>query len=94
MQKCRHYTVPIIPELKPVAIKEHQSMLSKMFGTTLPSELSKAISKCKNNKNVWQLGVEWSIAQAKELLAKGAPIIHLYTMSRAKNIVAIAKGIN
>ncbi|MFP4556620.1 MAG: methylenetetrahydrofolate reductase [NAD(P)H] [Bacteroidales bacterium] len=95
VDRCRNagITIPIIPGLKPVAIKEHQSILPKMFGTTLPSELSKAITKCKNNKEVWQLGVEWSIDQAKELLAKGAPIIHLYTMSRAKNIAEIAKGI-
>ncbi|MFO8022966.1 MAG: methylenetetrahydrofolate reductase [Perlabentimonas sp.] len=95
VKKCRKIgiNVPIIPGIKPVAIKEHQNMLPKMFGTSLPSELSKAITKCKNNKEVWQLGVEWSTAQAKELLANGAPIIHLYTMSRAKNIVAIAKRI-
>ena len=95
VDRCRKadITVPIIPGLKPVAIKEHQNILPKMFGVTIPTELSKAMSKCASNSDVWQLGVEWCTAQSKELLAKGAPLIHLYTMGRAKNIVEIAKGV-
>jgi methylenetetrahydrofolate reductase (NADPH) len=95
VKRCREkgITVPIIPGIKPVAVKEHQNILPKMFGVTIPTELSKAMSKCKTNKDIRQLGAEWSIAQAKELLANGAPIIHLYTMGRADNIVEIAKGI-
>lgn len=95
VKRCREkgITVPIIPGLKPVAIKDHQNILPKMFGVTIPTELSKAMSKCKTNSDVRTLGVEWTTAQAKELLANGAPIIHLYTMGRADNIVKIAKGI-
>ena len=95
VKKCRALgiTVPIIPGLKPIAVKAHQNMLPETFGITIPSELSKQIEKCQTNKDVWHLGVEWAIAQSKELLANEAPLIHLYTMSKAENIVAIAKGI-
>jgi methylenetetrahydrofolate reductase (NADPH) len=95
VNRCRKagITVPIIPGLKPVAVHEHQNLLPKMFGVTIPTELSKAMSRCKTNREVWQLGVEWCTAQAKELLANGAPIIHLYTMGRAENIVEIARGV-
>jgi methylenetetrahydrofolate reductase (NADPH) len=95
VERCRNagITIPIIPGIKPIAIKDHQNMLPKMFGVTIPTELSKAISKCRTNSEVRDLGVEWCTAQSKELLAQGAPIIHLYTMGRADNIVAIARGI-
>lgn len=95
VKKCRELgiTVPIIPGLKPIAVKAHQNMLPEIFGVTIPPELSKQIEKCQTNKDVRQLGVEWAIAQSKELLANGAPLIHLYTMSKVDNIVAIAKGI-
>lgn len=95
VEKCRSIgiTVPIIPGLKPVAVKEHQSILPKMFGVTIPTDLSKAMSKCKTNRDVWHLGIEWSTAQAKELIANGAPIIHIFTMGRVDNTVAIARGI-
>ena len=95
VDRCRNagITVPIIPGLKPVAVKEHQNILPKMFGVNIPTPLSKAMTKCSSNKEVRQLGVEWCTAQAKELLAKGAPLIHLYTMGRAENIVAIARGV-
>ncbi len=95
VDRCRKagITVPIIPGLKPVAVKEHQNILPRMFGVTIPTDLSKAMSKCATNKDVWHLGVEWCTTQINELLAKGAPIIHLYTMGRAENIVAIVKNI-
>lgn len=96
VKKCRDLgiTVPIIPGLKPIAVKAHETMLPKTFGITIPQDLAKQIEKCRTNKDVWQLGVEWGISQAKELLANGAPIIHLYTMGRAENTVAIARGIH
>lgn len=95
VERCRKIgiDVPIIPGLKPVAIKEHQNLLPKMFGISLPSELSNEISKCNSNREVSQLGIEWCTSQARELLANGAPMIHLYTMGRAENIKAISKGI-
>jgi methylenetetrahydrofolate reductase (NADPH) len=42
---------------------------------------------------VRQLGVEWSIAQAKELIDAGAPVLHYYTMGNSSNIEQIAKAV-
>lgn len=93
VDRCRKagINVPIVPGLKPVATKAHQTILPNTFGLSIPHRLSKEMDKCKDNKQVWQLGIEWCTAQAKDLLANGAPLIHLYTMSRAQNIVEIAK---
>lgn len=93
MCRERGITIPIIPGLKPLSVKAHQNILPKMFGINIPTDLSKAISKCENNAQVRQLGIEWTAHQAKELLANGAPMIHLYTMGRADNIVEISRRI-
>lgn len=93
MCRERGITVPIIPGLKPISIKTHQNVLPKMFGINLPIDLTKAISQCETNAQVRQLGIEWTAHQAKELLANGAPMIHLYTMGRADNIVEISRRI-
>ncbi len=94
-RSCREagINVPIIPGIKPLAIRKHLCLLPKKFGTSLPRELTNEVLRCKTDRQVWELGVEWSISQAKELLSKGAPIIHLYTMGRAENIKKIAKEI-
>lgn len=40
------------------------------------------VRKCKDNKAIYQVGIEWCTAQSKDLLAHGAPAIHYYTMEK------------
>ena len=46
-----------------------------------------------SDEEIKALGVEWSIAQCKELIAHGVPSIHFYTMSAADSIARIARNI-
>ncbi|MBT8306968.1 MAG: methylenetetrahydrofolate reductase [NAD(P)H] [Maribacter sp.] len=85
--------VPIIPGLKPIAVKRHLKLLPQVFRIDLPQELIDAIDDCKDNKAVRQVGIEWAIQQSKELKAKGVPVLHYYSMGKSDNIHAIAKGI-
>lgn len=85
--------VPIIPGLKPISTLNHLNTLPQTFNIDLPDDLVKAVQACKNNNEVRQVGVEWAIAQAKELIAAGAPVLHFYTMGRSDNIQQIAKAV-
>ncbi len=95
VKRCRAdgIDVPIIPGLKPVSVLGHLSILPRTFNIDLPIELAKEIRKCKSNKEVRALGVEWGIAQSKELKAAGVPVIHFYTMGRSDNIAKIARAV-
>ena len=84
--------VPIIPGIKPIAIKEHLNILPKIFRASIPHTLASEVAKCADNSRVRQLGIEWSTMQIKELFAKGFPVAHLYTMGKADNIIEIAKN--
>ena len=86
-------TVPIIPGIKPIAIKRHQQILPQVFRLDLPEELILSIEGCKDNKQVRQVGIEWAIQQSKELISKGAPVVHFYSMGKSDNIKAIAKEV-
>ena len=86
-------TVPIIPGLKPVAIKNHLSSLPKNFNIDLPEALTCEMEKCKTSAEVRALGVEWAVQQSKELMEHGVPIIHFYTMGKSDNIRQIAKQV-
>ena len=85
--------VPIIPGLKPLTTLTHQSMLPKTFHIDFPEELSEELRKCRSNDEVKDLGVEWGIAQARELKAAGVPSIHFYSMNAATSIERIAKAV-
>lgn len=86
-------TVPIIPGLKPVSIKKHLNLLPQTFKVDIPPALAREMDKCTTNEAVRQVGVEWSIQQAKELMQNDVPIIHFFTMGRADNILKIARAI-
>jgi len=86
-------TVPIIPGVKPVKTLAHISFLPKFFHIDYPVELSDELMKCKDNKSVEQVGIEWGIQQSKELKAQGVPCIHYYTMSNSTSVQQIAREV-
>jgi methylenetetrahydrofolate reductase (NADPH) len=95
VEACRKIgiNVPIIPGLKPIKNLTHISFLPKFFHIDYPVELSNELLKCKDNKSVEQVGIEWGIQQSKELKAEGVPCIHYYTMSNSSSVKAIAKEV-
>ena len=93
VEKCRAagISVPIIPGLKPISTSTHIEMLPRAFSIDLPQDLMKEVRKCKDNKEIYRVGIEWCVAQSQDLLAQGAPAIHYYTMGKADNIREILK---
>lgn len=85
--------VPIIPGIKPIAIKKHLTVLPQVFRIDLPQDLVDAVEACKDNKAVRQVGIEWAIEQSRELKAAGAPVLHYYSMGKSTNIQAIAEAV-
>ncbi len=95
VKKCRELgiNVPIVPGIKPISIKNHLNIIPKVFGVEIPEELSREVIKCKTNDEVRQVGIEWAIIQAKELISAFVPSLHFYTMGRSDNIKEIAKNV-
>jgi methylenetetrahydrofolate reductase (NADPH) len=91
--KAAGINVPIIPGIKPIAVKRHLQLLPQVFKIDLPEELIDEVEKCKDNKAVRQVGVEYCIQQSKELLDAGVPVLHYYSMGKSDNIKAIAETI-
>lgn len=93
--KCRKegISVPIIPGLKPIATKKQLNLIPHRFHVDLPDDLIMSVVKCKDNTAVRQIGVEWCIAQSKELIKAGVPILHYYSMGRSSNIFDIASKV-
>lgn len=85
--------IPIIPGIKPFGRLAHLNMLPKTFKIDLPEELVKEASHCKTDEEAKQVGIEWGIAQCKELIAHGVPSIHFYTVSATDSIRQIAKQV-
>ena len=83
--------VPIIPGLKPITTKKQLTVLPRTFHVDIPTELSNEILKCKEDKDVEQVGTEWLLMQSKELKAAGVPVLHYYTLGKPHVIVNTVK---
>lgn len=85
--------VPIVPGLKPLTRKYQLSSIPRLFFVNMPEELAVEVSKAATDEAVKEIGIEWCIAQSKELKAAGAPCLHYYTMGDSATIRRIAEAV-
>ena len=80
--KCKEMgiDVPVIPGIKILSTKKQASGLAKTFHIDIPEQLLEEIEKCKTDKEVKEVGIEWAIQQSKELIKNHVPCLHYYTM--------------
>lgn len=86
-------TIPIIPGIKPFKKLSQLNVVPKTFKVDLPEELTHEALKCKDDAQAAQVGIEWCIAQCRELMAYGVPSLHFYTVGATDSIREVAKQI-
>jgi methylenetetrahydrofolate reductase (NADPH) len=80
----RGINVPIVPGIMPITNFEQVNRIVRMCGVTVPMRLSLAMEQVKDNPEaVSQLGVAHATVQCVELLRRGVPGIHFYTLNRS-----------
>ncbi len=92
---CREHgiTVPIIPGLKPITRASQIGTLPRIFFTNMPDDLVDTVMAAKTKEAVKEVGIEWCIAQSKELKAANVPCLHYYTMGDVSTFVKIGKAV-
>src|SRR5918998_2000976 len=76
--------IPIIPGIMPIAGYGQIKRITKMCGATLPDTLQHELDVRQDNPQaVADLGVAYATLQCSELLARGAPGIHFYTLNKS-----------
>ncbi len=95
VERCRAAGIncPIIPGIKPITMLNDMKLLPQVFNIDIPEDLVKATSKCTTNQEIKEVGIEWTIAQSKELMDYGVPALHYYTIGISDNICKIAKAV-
>ncbi|MEM6526386.1 MAG: methylenetetrahydrofolate reductase, partial [Bacteroidota bacterium] len=95
VDKCRaaDIHVPIIPGIKPITTKKQITVLPRFFHIDLPEELADEVEGAADNKAAKEIGVEWCIKQSKELMDKGVPVLHYYSMGKSDPVYKIAKAL-
>jgi methylenetetrahydrofolate reductase (NADPH) len=82
--------VPIIPGIMPITDVTQIKTITGMCGASIPEALLRQLEQRAPFPNaVLQLGVSYATLQCAELLARGAPGIHFYTLNRSPATQAI-----
>ncbi|OHE77325.1 MAG: methylenetetrahydrofolate reductase [NAD(P)H] [Verrucomicrobia bacterium RIFCSPLOWO2_12_FULL_64_8] len=97
VDRCRAagLSVPIVPGIMPVLSLKQIKRFTGMCGASLPARLVTRLEAAGESQPeiVEAVGIDWALAQIRELLARGAPGYHLYILNRAKSALALAAGL-
>jgi methylenetetrahydrofolate reductase (NADPH) len=86
--------VPIIPGVMPITDLRQIKTITGMCGATIPPALLEALEWRSHDPDaVLQLGVSYATLQCAELLARGAPGVHFYTLNRSHATRAILSAL-
>jgi len=82
--------VPIIPGIMPITNVNQIKTITGMCGASIPAELERELEgRADDPEAVAELGVAYATLQCSDLLARGAPGIHFYTLNRSPSTRAI-----
>ena len=76
--------MPIVPGIMPIVSTASIRRMTALCGARIPVELGRALDAAgDDDERTLEVGVEWATAQCRELLRRGAPGLHFYTLNRS-----------
>ena len=76
--------IPIVPGIMPITNYEQVHRFTRLCGATVPMRQGLQLERVKDQPEaVVQLGVAHATVQCMELLARGVPGIHFYTLNKS-----------
>jgi methylenetetrahydrofolate reductase (NADPH) len=86
--------VPIIPGIMPITNYGQIKRFTDMCGASIPEELEGELNgRADDPEAVAELGVAYATLQCSDLLARGAPGVHFYTLNRSPATRAILAAV-
>ena len=75
--------VPIIPGLMPIRDVAQIQRITALCGATIPARLARRLERVEAPESAEAVGVEWATEQCLDLLERGVPGIHFYTLDQS-----------
>ena len=72
-------TIPLLPGIMPMTSAKQIERFIALSGCSIPDSLRQAAAA----ENVEEAGFQFALGQCRELLARGAPGLHLYTLNQS-----------
>jgi len=75
--------VPIVAGIMPITSVKGIRRMLELGGGRMPPELEARIDAVADDDEASEVGVEWATEQCRELIERGVPGIHFYTLNRS-----------
>lgn len=76
--------LPIVPGIMPVVSQQNVRRITALCGAKIPRELDAELARAGDDAaRTLEVGIAWATEQCRELLARGAPGIHFYTLNQS-----------
>jgi methylenetetrahydrofolate reductase (NADPH) len=86
--------VPICPGVLPILSTAQLKRFTTMCGARIPDTLRSDLEKIgDDDAEATEFGIEFATRQCKELLSKGVPGIHFYTLNKAHSTTRVLKNL-
>lgn len=86
--------LPIVPGIMPVVSVANIRRITALCGARIPERLGAELEACgDDDARTLEVGVRWATRQCRELLERGAPGIHFYTLNRSPATVRIFESL-
>ena len=85
-------TIPIVPGVMPINNVKQVMRMAEMSGASVPDSLTNALTKASSDEDAQKVGMDFTVKLATELLAKGAPGLHIFTLNHHRAAIEVAAG--
>lgn len=82
-------TIPILPGIMPITSPTRLARVLELTGEELPGELQIALEIEPTAEGRRRIGIEWSARLAREVVAGGAPGVHLYAFNQHETVLDV-----
>lgn len=83
--------MPIVPGLMPISNAAKVLRMAQMSGAEVPRQLLEKLENATES-DARQIGMDYSIRLANDLLEAGAPGLHVFTLNYSKAALEVARG--
>jgi methylenetetrahydrofolate reductase (NADPH) len=84
--------IPVVPGLMPIANAKQVLRMAEMSGARVPDVLLKSLELAEDENQARAIGMEFSVNLAKELISRGAPGLHIFTLNHHRATIELLQG--
>lgn len=85
-------SIPVTPGLMPIANSKQVLRMASMSGAHVPGDLVEQLENA-NEADARRIGMDFTVNLGAQLLERGAPGLHIFTLNQSEAAIELAKGV-